>query len=138
MELRSEISPYVLAMLICDQVITDAQTSKKSLIGIYDQILCPTFPTTQQISIYARLIDAEGMYSFRVQLVRVEHDQEVMKIETNPVRVPDRLQPYDVVIQLPFVIPGPGMYEFRLFANNAYLARATFTANALPNPAGGR
>ena len=38
------IKPMGLAMIICDQVITEAKTNKKSLIGIFNQVFARTFP----------------------------------------------------------------------------------------------
>lgn len=40
----SKIKPMGLAMIICDQVITEASTNKKSLIGTFNQISAANFP----------------------------------------------------------------------------------------------
>ena len=54
--------PSLLAMLICDQIIVDEQTKKKSLIGIFDNINSLAFPASVNCAIYAKMADAEGGY----------------------------------------------------------------------------
>src|SRR4029453_3272240 len=36
--------PEVLAMILCDQVITDVDSNKKSLIGLFDQVETVSLP----------------------------------------------------------------------------------------------
>ena len=40
----SPISPYVVAMLMCDQVITDAESGKKTLVGVFHDVVTPALP----------------------------------------------------------------------------------------------
>jgi len=37
-------APLGLALVVCDQIIEDKLTHKKSLIGIFNQIATPSFP----------------------------------------------------------------------------------------------
>jgi hypothetical protein len=129
------IAPYMLAMLLCDQVITDSATKKKTLVGIFSTVASPEFPRFQQMALFARLTDAEGTYRLRVDYVHVTDGETVGTVEANePVEIPNRLGIFDLVLPFTMPIPKPGQYEFRLFANNAYLGRVTFVAVQLVLP----
>ena len=71
---------------------------------------------------YARLIDAEGKYKFRVEIVRLNDNQAIGRIETIELEITDRLAPVDLAMNLP---PVPfdqlGRYEFQLYANEVYV-----------------
>ncbi len=126
---ESAVTPYVLAMLLCDMAIIEAGTSKKTLVGIFDRVLWPGAALTLSVSVYAKLTDAEGHYRFRLDYVHTASDRLLVQSEsTAPLLIPDRLQSYELVLRLPAVVDEPGLYEFRLFANDVYLGRAAFTA----------
>ena len=64
-------TPKTNAMLVCDYVITERGTNKKSLIGVFENIGAGTFPCTHfAMSIYIKLTDAQGAYQFRLELVQ--------------------------------------------------------------------
>jgi len=59
------IKPSVQAFLVCDQVIEDSVTKKKSLIGLFTHLQAMSFPFQhQQMGLYFCLTDAEGNYQF--------------------------------------------------------------------------
>ena len=123
-------NPFPLAILICDSVYIDERSKKKVLVGIFDNINATEFPTEYKpLAIYARLIDAEGEYSFRFDYVQVKDDKLLGKASIPSVTIPDRLKVYDLVIEPPPIpLPEPGEYEFRLFANDRYIGRVKFNA----------
>lgn len=123
-------TPYLLAILICDSVIVDERSKKKTLVGIFDNINSREFPAVHtSLAVFARLIDAEGEYSFRIDYVQVKEDKLLVRAEIPGVTIPDRLKIHDLVIEPPGIqLPEPGEYEFRLFANDRYLGRTKFTA----------
>ena len=123
-------TPYPLAILLCDQIIVDEQSKKKTLVGIFDVIYAKGFPAQHpSLSVYARLTDAEGQYSFRMDYVQVKNDQLIGKGEVPSITITDRLKVQELVMQFPpIAIPEPGEYEFRLWANDRYIGRVKFTA----------
>ena len=46
------IAPVPLAMILCDSVIIDQRTDKKSLIGIFSNIAAESFPVTAFVHLY--------------------------------------------------------------------------------------
>lgn len=123
-------TPFILALLLCDSVIVDETSKKKTLVGIFDRILVRRFPSKHHpITIYARLTDAEGLYDFRIEYVQIETDKRLAEGKITGVSIPSRLQKHDLILQPPPVpIPEPGEYEFRLWANDRYIGRVSFVA----------
>jgi hypothetical protein len=122
--------PSVLAILVCDSVITDSPTKKQSAIGIFDNIHSAQVPFSQRLGFYARLTDAEGEYKFTVRIVYVgDEEQIVAGLESETVSVQDRLEVFNLALNLPPVpFPKFGRYEFQLFANNVFIGRAVISA----------
>lgn len=123
-------TPYPLAILLCDQIIVDERSKKKTLVGVFDVIHVKNFPALHpSLSIYARLTDAEGQYKFRMDYVQVKNDGLLFRVETPNIAIADRLRVQELVMQFPPIqIPEPGEYEFRLWANERYIGRVKFTA----------
>ena len=88
--------PTLNAIIVCDEMITDRDTGKRSLVGIFTNIWCQNFPCQHpRLSVYTRLIDAQGTYTIRLELVRVETMQTIGE-GTGQVDIPDRLQYHEV------------------------------------------
>lgn len=124
------VAPYPLAILICDQAINEENTNKKTLVGIFDRIYCPKFPWTYYpLTIYIRLIDAEGTYEFRVDYVQIKTDKVLAQGKFSGIKIDNRLSIIEVLLNPPpIAIPEAGQYEFRIWANNRYIGRVGFTA----------
>jgi Family of unknown function (DUF6941) len=121
-------APVVLAMLLCDMAITEQGTHKKTLVGIFQRVAARAFPAAQQMTLYVHLTDAQGAYIFRVDIVDIERNNILGTVTSNSIDVPNRLEPFDFVFPMAMLIPTPGLYEFRLHANGAYLSSISFTA----------
>ena len=123
------VTPIALAILLCDNVITDKDTKKKTIVGIFSRIFGPNFPIYHSFTIYMRLIDAEGNYNFRVEYVQMKTDKILVKGEISGIKVHDRLEIVEIILKPPPIkIPQPGKYEFRIWANNKYMGRVSFLA----------
>jgi hypothetical protein len=129
--------PAVLALLLCDQVITDAQTHKKSLIGVFQNVNSFSFPAPLKVALYAKLADAEGNYDLKVRVVRLKDDSLLYNFEIKGARVVTQLQPFELAFNMVgLVLPEPGKYEFQLYANDVYLSRITMDAVLIRQPGG--
>ena len=126
--------PIVNAMLVCDRVITEASTNKKSLIGIFENINAFQFPCVHHmLSVYIKLTDANGLYKFRLELVDLDDDSAIAKAEIpKEINIQDPLKTHDLVFNLGALKFGhPGKYEFRIFANNEIFGQKTFVVNKI-------
>lgn len=122
------VKPSVQAFLVCDNVIVDSQTGKKSLIGTFTHLWSPRFPCQHhQMAVYFCLTDAEGVYEFELQLIYLDQEQLVGKAAMSAIEIKSRLDIQDFGINIPsLVFPGPGRYEFRLYANGHFITHKDF------------
>ncbi len=130
------VKPSVQAFLVCDSVIHDRWTGKKSLIGTFTHLWAPRFPCQHhQLGVYFCLTDAEGPYEFELRLVYLDQDQLIGTASLSSVVLKDRLQIQDFGVNLPsLVFPGPGRYEFRLLANGHFVTQKDFNVIHQPPP----
>ena len=130
--------PSVQAFLVCDCVIEDSLTKKKSLIGLFSHLQSVTFPFQHhQLGLYFCITDAEGTYHVEIDLVYVNTDQLVCRASLPEVVVGDRLQISDFGINIPALLfPAPGRYEFRLRMNGRMIAQKDFHVVQVAAPPG--
>lgn len=121
--------PSIQAFLVCDQVIEDSATKKKSLIGLFTHLQAINFPFQhQQMGLYFCLTDAEGTHQFEIDLIYLNDEQLVFRAAFPPIAIGDRLQVSDFGINMPsLVFPAPGRYEFRLRMEGHLIAQKDFT-----------
>jgi hypothetical protein len=120
--------PTLNAMLLCDHTIREQGTGKVSLIGIFENISAARFPVVHHaLSVYAKLGDAEGEYAIRLELVRLDDGHTVAQ-GTLRAAFADRLAPGELIFALEnLALERPGRYEFRLYADDRYIAGKSFT-----------
>jgi hypothetical protein len=128
------VKPSVQAFLVCDHVIEDSLTKKKSLIGLFTHLQSVSFPFQhQQMGLYFCLTDAEGPYQFEIDLVYLNDEQLLCRATLPNIDIPDRLQISDFGINVPAIVfPAPGRYEFRLLMNGKLLAQKDFNVIQMP------
>ena len=127
----SPIQPYVVVAVLCDTIITEAETNKKTLVGLFDKVFSPGFPVVQRFGIYVKLTDAQGLYQLRLDYVKRDTNTVIESIEIGGIQIDDRLGSSDVVFSIATGIPDNGAYEFRLYANGSFLTHVDFSAELL-------
>lgn len=134
--MSSLVKPSIKAFLVCDYVIEDSATKKKSLVGIFTHLQSLTFPFLHhQMGLYFCLTDAQGTYQFEISLVYLNTDFLMAKAKLPLVEIPDRLQIADFCLTLNnLAFPGPGRYEFRLFADGEIVAQKDFSVMQMTRP----
>jgi hypothetical protein len=122
------IKPIIHAFLICDTIIIDSLTGKKSIIGAFTHLWAKAFPCHHpQIGVYFSLTDAEGLYNFEIQLLYLDKNLLVGKGPLPAIQIHDRLATHDFGLNIPYLLfPGPGRYEFRLYAEGHFITQKDF------------
>jgi hypothetical protein len=130
--------PQVKAFLICDYVIHETGTNKKSLIGIFGQVTSPRFPFRHpRISVYANITDAHGTYDLTLRLVRLRDGKVLFEAKGLRVTVGDPLQVSELGMNLDGVVfDEAGKYEFALYANDQFLQSKPFQVVQIAAPPG--
>jgi hypothetical protein len=121
--------PSLNALLLCDHTIREHGTGKISLIGIFENISAARFPVVHRaLSVYAKL--GEGHYAIRLELVRLD-DSHVVAEGALPASFADRMTPGELIFALEnLALERAGRYEFRLYANDRFVAAKSFTVVA--------
>lgn len=134
LEEKSLIPPIPIAFLVCDQVITDEATKKKTLVGVFDHIMVKQFPARHgPVALYARMFDSEGVHDCKVDYLKVD-SQQVLGNATGQIHVKSRNRSFEFSINLPAIdLPDPGDYEFRLYMDDHLMQRTKLTAVEMKN-----
>lgn len=127
-------TPLALAFIACDTIITDAQTGKKSLIGIFNSAGAARFPhILPQFFIFASMTNGNGDTEVRVQLSAADNS-EIFNLKGRiPFKTPLDCPEMIFGIQN-LVIKAPGTYELRLLANDVLVASRLLTFRELRVP----
>ena len=74
--------PVIHAILICDRIIDENKTHKKSLIGIFDTFFSTRIPALiPELSVYVNLSDVVKNYKIKLELVCLDTSEVLAKIE---------------------------------------------------------
>jgi hypothetical protein len=129
--------PTLVSLLICDQVIDDRMTKKKSAIGLFNTILVPALPTRlQQLAVMATLTEITARTPLRLRLVR-DDDNTVLMQTRGHVEAPNPLAMVDLVFAMQGVpIANAGQYAFELHSGDELLGRRRFQVVVKQPPPG--
>ena len=127
--------PFVTAILLCDNAITEAGSGKKTLVGIFDRILSKAIPAQHgPFWIYSKMSDMEGDNRIRIEIVHLKSEKKIasLVIETNDIPASMRLQQFELAIALPpIAFPLEGDYEFQIHANDVFIGRTVLNVQKM-------
>ena len=119
--------PILVSLLICDQVIDDRLTGKKSAIGLFNTVFATSFPTRlNQLAVMATLTEIAERTHLALRLIR-DNDNEVLLQTEGDVQAPSPLAMVDLVFALQGTrLDRAGQYAFELLAGGQLLGRRRF------------
>lgn len=128
--------PTLVSLLVCDQVIDDKLSNKKSAIGIFNTILVPSVPTAiQQLAILASVTEIDARVELELRLVRDAYN-EVLFSGKGAVEAPNPLAVVDLLFAMQGVrVPAAGQYAFELLCGGEILGRRRFQVVVRQPPA---
>lgn len=114
-------------MILCDQVITDVETNKKSLIGIFDQVETAALPCVlHELHVYLSLTDGHGTLAAAILCVTEDEGEELFRGET-AVEFTSPLQTVELHFVFPHArFPRPGEYRFQFTTAGQVLLERRF------------
>lgn len=121
--------PTLISLLICDQVIDDKLTNKKSAIGLFNTVLVSGVPTVvQQMAVLATLTELTRPARLELRMMRDADDSVLFSTMTpDVVQAPDPLAMVDLVFNLQGVqIAAAGQYAIELLCRSELLGRRRF------------
>ena len=115
--------PSLHAIVVCDTIIEDRNTSKKSLIGTFTHLASTTVPCHDpSLRVSCCLTDIEDTYTFSRTRVHADHDKQIAIGTLPAMEITDRLQIVDYgIIMLRMPCLTPGRYDVRLFTHDAFI-----------------
>ncbi len=131
-------SPSGLAIVVCDQIIEDKHTNKKSLIGIFNNIASPSFPCRHpQLCVFVSLTEGRGTYDARLRIANEETGTAVAEVKGQI-----QLNDIHAVVEVNFNLLGlefqqPGLYSIEFYCDDALILERRFhVVQAKPPPKG--
>lgn len=119
--------PVPLAMIICDTIIDDRDTNKKSLIGVFNNISSSQFPCRHyKMNIFVSLTDGRGKVAGKLKCVKKDTNKNILELG-GPIEFPNG----NAVVEFNFeimgiVFPEPGIYTFDFFCDNEPIISRNF------------
>ena len=104
-----------LALILCDTIIEDSNTGKKSLIGLFSQIHTPKLPCIHQsMNILVSVTGGQGTYPCRIVCEHPALERPVFSLDCM-LKFENPFQVVDMVFQLKAVrFQLPGKYEIKV------------------------
>jgi len=136
-EQRPIVLPTLVSFLVCDQVIDDKITNKKSAIGLFNTVLVPQLPAViNQLAVLASLTEIESRVILELRLVR-DADNAILFQTHGPVEAPSPLATVDLVFNMHGLrLADAGQYAFELHCGGEMLGRRRFQVVYRPLRAG--
>ena len=127
--------PFVTAILLCDNAITEAGSGKKTLVGIFDRILSKSVPAQHgPFWVYAKMSDMQGSNRIRIEIIHLKTEKKIASLilETNDIPESMRLQQFEWAIPLPrMTFPLEGEYEFQIIANDVFIGQTVLNVQQI-------
>lgn len=119
--------PTALAMILCDQIITDRETGKHVIVGTFSNIQAPSLPAVHpSMAIFLALTDGKGKYKGLLRLVHAETDRVLFESHGD-LEFEDPLQVLEVVMRLPVVLlEKRGLHVLQLMVDEALVVERKF------------
>lgn len=119
--------PMGVALLVCDQVIVDKHTNKRTLVGIFNNIQARNFPCRQpHLAVFAQLTNGSGELPVVLKCARQDADAPIVEIE-HSIDFPNPM----AMIEIEFFIEGlsfkePGPHVFELIVDGVHVIETRF------------
>src|SRR3954470_927454 len=107
--------PIGIALIVCDQIIQDVATNKRSLIGVFNLVYSEAFPfTLHKLCVMASITQINGNVKIALDCSDETHDEALVSIPGNA-SSSDPNAVLDMAFELDqFTFPRPGIYCFEL------------------------
>lgn len=119
--------PIALAMVICDMVIDDVLTRKKSLVGLFNNIYTSKVPTIHpRLNVYISLTEGYGDYDAELRCVNLDDNKTVGGMK-GPLKFINPQQIIEFNFEIGnLVLPQYGNYRFDFLCNNELVISRKF------------
>jgi hypothetical protein len=119
--------PIALAMIICDTVIEDKLTNKKTLIGVFNRVNSPKAPCIHPcVNVFLSLTEGIGEYDCTLKCIEVSTEKSILDLK-GKINFTDRKEIAELNFELRGIMfPNFGEYRFEFYSNNEPLISRRF------------
>jgi hypothetical protein len=131
------VRPVLQALLIADNVYTDASTGKRIIAGTFDHFTLGRFPgqLDNWSTVYVSLTEIHHAVALTVKYVDLSTDHVLAEWPLR-VQAPSRLASADGTLRVPpLPLPHPGAYALEVHERQNLLGSLRITAELTPEPA---
>lgn len=127
-----------VALMICDQVITETGTNKKSLIGVFNNVFATQFPCRHpRLCIFLSITGGHGKTKTQVRCVNEETKDDLFGAEgeiafANPNQVVEAVFEFNNV-----VFSSPGLHCIEVLSDSELVLQRRFLVQLI-QPKGGK
>jgi hypothetical protein len=118
------VKPTLQALVLADQIYTDADTGKRIIAGTFDAFTSPAFPAEYQRHTYAylSLTGIHGEVPLVLRYVDLSTNEVLLECGPIPISSPDPLRSVDWSVMVPPIpMPHAGAFAFEVHACNELL-----------------
>ncbi len=128
--------PDIIALLVCDQIISDRLTGKQSLIGMFSNIHARGFPATHpQLCVFVALTDGHGETDLTIRIVDSNDSRPPIVEGRGKVVFKDPRAIANLSLQFHgLTFPAPGEYRVQIYAGPQLLREARLMLTLLRFP----
>jgi len=122
--MQNRQEPILQALILADQVYTDAGTGKRIVCGTFDNFWMEEFPNRYPVPTVAYIVltDLIGQVALLLRFVDLKDNQVLMESAAIELESDDPLQVLNLAVQIPtFPLPQPGVYSFECYANESLI-----------------
>lgn len=118
------VTPFPLAMVVCDFIYRDPYTGKYTLTGTFSTIAGSNFPLVHpQLYVYAAITGGRGAIPVKLEITHADDDEEVVATVENTTTSHNDPR---AIQELAFAMigvqfPREGEYRVSLYANNEFM-----------------
>ena len=119
-QLTPRLSPELQAIVLADDVYTDAATKKKVIAGTFNALWSQKFPAKfgRTTKAYLVLANCHGTQRLKVRYVDLQDESVLMESSEVSVTSKSPLERIEVVMEVPpFLMPHEGQYAFEVYCN---------------------
>jgi hypothetical protein len=115
--------PKVVGLTLCERMDVDIQTGKVSLVGLFQVLHFPVFPTAiHPFTVYCILSDGAGEGTIELSIMHLESEVEIYRWQ-RWIKFPEGLR----ILNQEFILrkcsfPTPGRYQFDVLFDRQALA----------------
>ena len=118
--------PVIHAMLVCERVIVEQGTSKKTLVGIFAGVTYKKLPLIwPELWLYINLSDVVRRHSIKTELVCLEDNRQLLEVKG--ILEPKKLLNWELVWQFKGIrFEKRGSYAFRFWVDDDVIGEKYF------------